>query len=101
VLEGADDLRCIDAAEAATRRCRITVGTGRTIMALRINIDPTYGDKNVFPPVEQVDANPVESGYEVTLSTRIEGQLTPIVIKLTDSQARDLSKLLSAKPRQA
>jgi len=69
------------------------------MMALRINIDPTYGDKNVFPPVEQVQANPVESGYEVILSTRIEGQLTPIVIKLTDSQARDLCKLL--EPRQA
>jgi hypothetical protein len=71
-------------------------------MALRINIVEPYGD-NVFPPVEQVRANPVESGYEVTLSTRIEGQLTPIVIKLTDSQARDLSKLLAidAKPRQA
>jgi hypothetical protein len=64
-----------------------------------LKIDP-YGD-NVFPQVEQVRANPVKSGYEVTLSTRIEGQLTDIIIKLNDSQARDLSNLLTIGAKTA
>jgi hypothetical protein len=51
---------------------------------------------NVFPVVEQVDANPIEDGgYEVILVIRIGGQLKPVIIRLTDVQARALSKLLT------
>jgi|APPan5920702963_1055757.scaffolds.fasta_scaffold88446_1 hypothetical protein len=61
-------------------------------MALKID---SHG-VNVFPAVEQVDANPIEDGgYEVILVTRIEGQLKPVIIRLTDTQARALSKLLT------
>ena len=61
-------------------------------MALKID---SYG-VNVFPAVEQVDAKPIEDGgYEVILFTRIEGQLKPVIIRLADTQARALSKLLT------
>jgi hypothetical protein len=49
---------------------------------------------NVFPRVEEVEAKAIEGGHEVTLHTRLEGQPTPVVIKLTDAQARKLSELL-------
>ena len=63
-----------------------------SIVALKID---SYG-VNVFPAVEQVDAKPIEDGgYEVILFTRIEGQLKPVIIRLTDTQARGLSKLLT------
>jgi len=61
-------------------------------MAIKINNDGV----NTFPKVEEVDANSaIEGGCEVILLTRIEGQLTPVVIKLTDTQARKLSELLT------
>ena len=48
-------------------------------MALKID---SHG-VNVFPAVEQVDANPIEDGgYEVILVTRIEGELKPVIIRL-------------------
>jgi len=61
-------------------------------MALKLTADGL----NVFPKVEQVEANPVAGGgHEVILLTRIEGQLTPVTIKLTKDQSRELSKLLT------
>jgi hypothetical protein len=51
--------------------------------------------KNVFPQVEEVETKAIEGGHEVTLHIRIEGQLTPVVIKLSDEQARKLSNLLA------
>ena len=62
-------------------------------MALKID---TNGP-NIFPHVERVDANPIKGGYEVKLFTRIEGELKPTVIKLTDTQAHNLSEMLTAR----
>jgi hypothetical protein len=50
---------------------------------------------NVFPPVEAVDAGDACREVEVTLLTKVEGQLTPVVVKLSYKQASDLSKLLA------
>jgi len=62
-------------------------------MALKID---TIG-VNQLPHVERVDANPVEGGYEIIFVSRIEGQSTPIVAKLTNNQASDLSRLLTIR----
>jgi hypothetical protein len=50
---------------------------------------------NVFPPVEAVDASDAGREVEVTLLTKVEGRLTPVVVKLSYKQASDLSKLLA------
>jgi hypothetical protein len=63
-------------------------------MAIAIKIIDNVRE-NVFPRIEEVEAKAIVGGHEVTLHTRIEGQLTPVVIKLTDAQARKLSELLT------
>jgi hypothetical protein len=60
-------------------------------MTLRID---AHGS-NVFPPVEAVDAKDAGRDVEVTLLTKVEGQPTPVVIKLSYKQASDLAKLLA------
>jgi hypothetical protein len=50
---------------------------------------------NVFPVVEAVDASDAGRDVEVTLLTKVAGQLTPVVVKLSYKQAGDLSKLLA------
>ncbi|MGO9698807.1 MAG: hypothetical protein ACLPX7_06040 [Xanthobacteraceae bacterium] len=60
-------------------------------MALKINNDGL----NIFPAVEAVDAQDVGREVEVVLLTKVEGQLAPVVVKLSYKQAADLSKLLS------
>jgi hypothetical protein len=50
---------------------------------------------NVFPAVEAVDASDAGREVEVTLLTKVAGQLTPVVVKLSYKQAGDLSKLLA------
>jgi hypothetical protein len=50
---------------------------------------------NVFPVVEAVDASDAGREVEVTLLTKVAGQLTPVVVKLSYKQAGDLSKLLA------
>jgi hypothetical protein len=47
-----------------------------------------------FPP-EAVDASDAGREVEVTLLTKVEGRLTPVVVKLSYKQASDLSKLLA------
>ncbi len=51
-------------------------------------------EPNVFPMVEDVDAKDAGRNVEVTLATRIEGQLTPVTVRLTYDQANDLADLL-------
>lgn len=50
---------------------------------------------NIFPVVESVDAKDVGREVEVIFLTKIEGQLKPVVVKLSYRQAADLSKLLA------
>ena len=60
-------------------------------MALKIDSDGL----NIFPAVEAVDAQDAGREVEVILLTKVEGQSTPVVVKLSYKQAADLSKLLS------
>jgi hypothetical protein len=50
---------------------------------------------NVFPAVEAVDAKDAGREVEVTFLTKVEGQSTPVVVKLSYKQAGDLSELLA------
>jgi hypothetical protein len=60
-------------------------------MALKIDSDGL----NIFPAVEALDARDAGREVEVVLVTKVEGQLAPVVVKLSYTQAADLSKLLS------
>jgi hypothetical protein len=64
---------------------------GDPVMALRIDDQ----GQNVFPAVEAVDASDAGREVEVTLLTKVEDKLTPVVVKLSYKQASDLSKLLA------
>lgn len=64
---------------------------GDDVVALRIDDQGV----NVFPAVEAVDAKDAGKDVEVVLLTKVEGQLTPVVVKLSYKQAGDLSKLLA------
>jgi hypothetical protein len=64
---------------------------GRAVMALRIdNQGP-----NIFPTVEALDVKDAGREVEITLMAKIEGPLTPVVIKLSYQQASDLAKQLA------
>jgi hypothetical protein len=60
-------------------------------MALRIDDQ----GQNIFPAVEAVDASDAGREVAVTLLTKVAGELTPVVVKLSYKQASDLSKLLA------
>jgi hypothetical protein len=51
-------------------------------------------EPNVFPAIEAVDARDSGRDAEVIFATRIEGQLTPVTVKLSYGQAGDLWLLL-------
>ena len=51
--------------------------------------------QNIFPAVEAVDAKDAGRDVEVTLLTKVEGQPTPVVVKLSYKQASDLSEQLA------
>jgi hypothetical protein len=59
---------------------------------MTVKIDGT--EPNVFPAVEGVDVRDAGRNAEVILGTKIEGQLTPVTIKLTYEQAKTLADLL-------
>jgi hypothetical protein len=50
---------------------------------------------NIFPDVEDVDANDTGQEVEMTLLTKIEGRSTPVAVRLSYKQAADLSTLLA------
>jgi len=60
-------------------------------MAVKIDSD----GPNIFPAVEAVDAQDAGREVDVTLLTKVAGQSTPVVVKLSYKQAADLSKQLS------
>jgi hypothetical protein len=64
---------------------------GDPVMAIRIDDQGA----NIFPAVEAVDATDAGREVEVTLLTKVGGQLAPVVVKLSYKQASDLSKLLA------
>jgi hypothetical protein len=49
---------------------------------------------NIFPDVEDLDARDAGRNVEVFLDVRIEGNPTPITVKLSYKQASDLATLL-------
>jgi hypothetical protein len=49
---------------------------------------------NIFPAVEGVDVRDAGRDAEVVLGTKIEGELTPVTIKLSYEQAKALADLL-------
>jgi hypothetical protein len=56
--------------------------------AMTVKIDNT--EPNVFPVIEKIGARDSGRDAEVILATRIEGQLTPVTVKLSYQQAGDL-----------
>jgi hypothetical protein len=59
---------------------------------MTVKIDNT--EPNVFPAIEEVDARDSGRDAEVIFATRLEGQLTPVTVKLSYRQAGDLWILL-------
>jgi hypothetical protein len=55
---------------------------------MTVKIDNT--EPNVFPAIEEIDSKDSGRDVEVILATRIEGQLTPVTVKLSYEQAGDL-----------
>jgi hypothetical protein len=55
---------------------------------MTVKIDNT--EPNVFPAIEEIDSKDSGHDVEVILATRIEGQLTPVTVKLSYEQAGDL-----------
>ena len=55
---------------------------------MTVKIDNT--EPNVFPAIEAVDARDSGRDAEVIFATIIEGQLTPLTVKLSYRQAGDL-----------
>jgi hypothetical protein len=55
---------------------------------MTVKIDNT--EPNVFPVIEKIDARDSGRDAEVILATRIEGQLTPVTVRLSYQQAGDL-----------
>ena len=55
---------------------------------MTVKIDNT--EPNVFPVIEKIDARDSGRDAEVILATRIEGELTPVTVKLSYRQAGDL-----------
>ena len=66
---------------------------------MTVNIDRV--EPNIFPPVEDLDARDAGRNVEVFLDVRIEGNPTPVTVKLSYEQASDLAILLEPfrKPR--
>jgi hypothetical protein len=59
---------------------------------MTVKIDGT--EPNDFPTVEGVDVRDAGRNAEVILGTKIEGQLTPVTIRLSYEQAETLADLL-------
>ena len=59
---------------------------------MMVKIDGT--EPNVFPAIDGVDARDAGRNAEVILGTKIEGKLTPVIIKLSYEQAGVLAVLL-------
>jgi hypothetical protein len=57
-------------------------------MAIKIDSEGT----SVFPAVEAIDVR--DTGREAEVTTRVEGQLVPVTIKLDYGTANDLAVLL-------
>ena len=55
---------------------------------MTVKIDNT--EPNVFPLIEKIDARDSGRDVEVILATIVEGQLTPVTVKLSYEQAGDL-----------
>jgi hypothetical protein len=55
---------------------------------MTVKIDNT--EPNVFPVIEEIDSKDSGRDVEVILATIIEGQLTPVTVKLSYEQAGDL-----------
>jgi len=51
-------------------------------------------EPNVFPTVEDIDVRDGGREAELICAIRVEGQLTPVTIKLSYGQANDLAILL-------
>ena len=51
-------------------------------------------EPNIFPDVEDLDARDAGRNVEVFLDVRIEGNPTPVTVKLSYEQASDLATLL-------
>ena len=51
-------------------------------------------DPNIFPDVEDLDARDAGRNVEVFLDIRVEGNPTPVTVKLSYEQASDLATLL-------
>jgi hypothetical protein len=51
-------------------------------------------EPNIFPDVEDLDARDAGRNVEVFLDANIEGNSTPVTVKLTYQQASDLATLL-------
>ena len=51
-------------------------------------------EPNIFPDVEDLDARDVGRNVEVFLDIRVEGEPTPVTVKLSYQQASDLAILL-------
>ena len=67
--------------------------------AMTVKIDRV--EPNIFPFVEDLDARDAGRNVEVFLDVRIEGNPTPVTVKLSYEQASDLAILLEPfrKPR--
>ena len=59
---------------------------------MTVKIDGTA--PNLFPAVVGIDVHDAGRNAEVILGTEIEGQLTPVTIKLSYEQAKTLADLL-------
>jgi len=59
---------------------------------MTVKIDGT--EPNVFPAVEGVDVRDAGRNAEVILGTKIDGNLTPVTIKLSYGQAEASADLL-------
>ena len=55
---------------------------------MTVKIDNT--EPNVFPVIEKIDARDSGHDAELILVTRIEGELTPVTVKLSYRQAGHL-----------
>jgi hypothetical protein len=51
-------------------------------------------EPNIFPHVEDLDARDAGRNVEVFLDVRIDGEPTPVTVKLSYGQASDLAILL-------
>ena len=51
-------------------------------------------EPNIFPDVEDLDARDAGRNVEVFLDIRVEGNPTPVTVKLSYQQASDLAALL-------